>query len=130
MSRHGHDFLHGLMTRQIKVLDVKTVLQDEHQEVRRVSARIKYLEEAWGSKAVQYLQEVTGDIAGAASLRMAQPIGLIMLAVRECEELCDDIYENWVHDSQVVFGAQNTAPHCTSQIDDRLTDLDIGSEPA
>ena len=32
---------------------------------------------------------------------MTQPIGALMLAVRESEELCDDIYETWVHDSQV-----------------------------
>ncbi len=54
-------------------------------------------------------QEVTGDIAGAASLRMTQPIGALMLAVRESEELCDDIYEIWVHDSQVVHWALHTA---------------------
>ena len=112
MSRHGHDFLHY----------IKTLLQEELQEVRGTSAKVQRQEREWGSKAIQYLQDVTGDIAGAASLRMAQPIGLLMLAIRESEELCDDIYESWVHDSQVDLEAQQTDPHCTSQSDDRPTD--------
>ena len=33
---------------------------------------------------------------------MAQPIGALMAQVRTSDEMCDDIYENWVHDSQVV----------------------------
>ncbi len=46
-----------------------------------------------------HMQEVTGDIAG--NLRLTQPIGTLMLALRDCDEVYDEIYETWVHDSQV-----------------------------
>lgn len=68
------------------------------------------------------MQEVTGDIAGAAGLRMTQPIGALMLAVRESEELCDDIYETWVHDSQVSLCPLSPV-HCTSQSNHRPIDI-------
>lgn len=48
-------------------------------------------------------QEVTGDVAG--NLRLTQPIGTLLLAVRDAEDLSDDIYETWVHDSQVSLKA-------------------------
>ena len=47
-----------------------------------------------------HMQEVTGDIAG--NLRLTQPIGTLMLAIRDCDEVYDDIYETWVHESQVA----------------------------
>ena len=71
------------------------------------------------------MQEVTGDIAGAASLRMGQPIGSLMLAIRDSEELCDDIYETWVHDSQVVPSAWHAAPPCTPQSHSHTTGVAV-----
>ena len=71
------------------------------------------------------MQEVTGDIAGAANLRLAQPIGSLMLAIRDSEELCDDIYESWVHDSQVLLWAQHSARPCTSQSHGHTTDVTV-----
>jgi len=60
---------------------------------------------------VWHAQEVTGDIAG--NLRLTQPIGTLMLAIRDSEEVYDDIYETWVHDSQVAVLSKHyfIAPH-------------------
>ena len=46
-----------------------------------------------------HVQEVTGDIA--SNLRLTHPIGALWLAVRDADDVFDDIYETWVHDSQV-----------------------------
>ena len=55
------------------------------------------LEVSW---AVWHAQEVTGDIAN--NLRLSQPVGALWLAVRDADDVFDDIYETWVHDSQVT----------------------------
>ena len=48
---------------------------------------------------MSHVQEVTGDIAN--NLRLTHPIGALWLAVRDADDVFDDIYETWVHDSQV-----------------------------
>ena len=52
-----------------------------------------------------HVQEVTGDIAN--NLRLSHPIGALWLAVRDADDVFDDIYETWVHDSQVPHSCQN-----------------------
>lgn len=37
------------------------------------------------------------------NLRSQQPIGAILSAVKEEEELYDEIYESWIHDRHVRF---------------------------
>lgn len=36
------------------------------------------------------------------NLRPQQPIGALLAAVREDADIYDDIYENWIHDQQVM----------------------------
>lgn len=51
------------------------------------------------SWAVWHAQEVTGDIVN--NLRLLHPVGALWLAVRDADDVFDDIYETWVHDSRV-----------------------------
>lgn len=45
------------------------------------------------------LQEVTGDVM--VNMRSQQPIGALLSAVKEEEEIYDEIYESWIHDRHV-----------------------------
>ena len=48
---------------------------------------------------LMYLQEVTGDVM--VNMRSQQPIGALLSAVKEEEEIYDEIYESWIHDRHV-----------------------------
>ncbi len=45
------------------------------------------------------LQEVTGDVM--VNMRSQQPIGALLSAVKQEEEIYDEIYESWIHDRHV-----------------------------